>query len=118
MSDLEGGVVPAAWLATRVIGEATIRGTLADVGHAQSLAYLRLSSPRTFTREISSHIYRLSLPDGAPRFAGVEYDSRLGDTYQNWAIFERPGRDRSPSPQFGRCARETRHCRPRSLCWD
>jgi len=25
--------------------------------------------------------------------AGIEYESRFGDNYQNWAIFERPGQD-------------------------
>ena len=62
-------------------------------------AAIRLSAPRAFTQEISSHIYRLSLLDGAPRFAGVEYDSRLGDNYQNWAIFERPGEDPIVEPK-------------------
>jgi hypothetical protein len=105
------GIVPAEWLKTRAIGQATLTGVYADVGHARSLSYLRavmtkrcathgvrdldasairLSVPRRFTQEISNHIYRLSLPNGLPRFAGIEYESRLGDNYQNWAIFERP----------------------------
>jgi hypothetical protein len=105
------GTVPAAWLETRAIGEAALAGIYADVGDVRSLTYLRavmaarlvhydvrdldaaairLSAPRRFTQEISNHIYRLSLPDGTPRFAGLEYESRLGDNYQNWAIFERP----------------------------
>lgn len=106
------GVVPATWLQTRVIGEATLTGIYADVGDVRSLAYLRsvmaarlihhnlldvdaaairLSAPRRFTLEVSNHIYKLSAPDGTPRFAGIEYESRFGDNYQNWAIFERPG---------------------------
>ena len=56
-------------------------------------AAIRLSAPRRFTQEISNHIYKLSTPDGASRFAGIEYQSRFGDNYQNWAIFERPGQD-------------------------
>jgi hypothetical protein len=54
---------------------------------------VRISAPRRFTQEISNHIYKLSLQDGTPRFAGIEYESRFGDNYQNWAIFERPGQD-------------------------
>ena len=54
-------------------------------------AAIRLSAPRRFTQEISNHIYKLSAPDGTPRFAGIGYESRFGDNYQNWAIFERPG---------------------------
>jgi hypothetical protein len=105
------GIVPSEWLETRAIGQATLTGVYADVGHARSLTYLRaamaarlahhaladldaaairLSAPRRFTQEISNHIYRLTLPSGLPRFAGIEYESRLGDNYQNWAIFERP----------------------------
>lgn len=113
------GVVPAAWLETRAIGEATLTGLYADIGHARSLTYLRTimaprlihhdisdldaaairaSAPRRFTQEISNHVYKLSLPDGTPRFAGIEYESRLGDNYQNWAVFERPGRDPISDP--------------------
>lgn len=51
-----------------------------------------LEDPRRFTQEISNHIYKLSMGDGTPRFAGIEYESRLGDDYQNWALFERPSR--------------------------
>lgn len=108
------GIVPATWLESRAIGEAALVGLYADVGHGRSLTYLRavmarrlihhdvpdldaaairISAPRRFTQEISNHIYKLSLPDGTPRFAGIEYESRFGDNYQNWAIFERPGQD-------------------------
>jgi len=110
--DHQFGIVPATWLQTRVIGEATLTGTYADIGDVRSLAYLRsvmaprlihhnvldfdasairLSVPRRFTQEISNHIYKLSASDGTPRFAGMEYESRFGDNYQTWAIFERPG---------------------------
>jgi len=113
------GAVPATWFTTRAVGEATLRGDYADVGHAASLAYLRtvmagrlihhgigdldaaairLSAPRRFTQEISNHVYRLSAADGGPRFAGIEYESRLGDNYQNWAVFERPGHDAINQP--------------------
>jgi RES domain-containing protein len=104
--DYQVGIIPATWLETRAIGEATLTGVYADVGHARSLTYLRtamarrlihydipdldaaairLSAPRRFTQEISNHTYRLSAPDGTPRFAGIEYKSRFGDNYQNWA---------------------------------
>jgi hypothetical protein len=56
-------------------------------------AAIRISAPRRFTQEISNHIYKLSFPDSTPRFTGIEYGSRFGDNYQNWAIFERPGQD-------------------------
>jgi hypothetical protein len=110
--DYQVGILPATWLASRAIGEATLTGVYADVGHVRSLTYLRaamagrlihydipdldaaairLSAPRRFTQEISNHIYKLSAADETPRFAGIEYESRFGDNYQNWAIFERPG---------------------------
>jgi hypothetical protein len=113
------GIVPASWLATRAVGEATIRGDYADIGHAASLTYprtvmagrlihygmgdldaaaIRLSAPRRFTQEISNHTYKLSAANGAPRFAGIEYESRFGDNYQNWAVFERPAHDAITDP--------------------
>lgn len=61
-------------------------------------AAIRLGAPRRFTQEISNYIYKLSVPDATPRFAGIEYESRFGDNYQNWAIFERPGRDPISDP--------------------
>lgn len=127
--DYQIGVVPASWLETRVIGEATLTGLYADVGDIRSLNYLRsvmaarlihynipdldaaairLSVPRGFTQEISNHIYKLSAPDGTPRFAGIEYESRLGDNYQNCAIFERPGQQPITDPTL----RPVRHDDP------
>jgi RES domain len=115
------GIVPSEWLEARAIGQATLTGVYADVGHARSLTYLRvamaprilhhdigdldaaairLSAPRRFTQEISNHIYLLSLPSGLPRFAGIEYESRLGDNYQNWAIFERPRQKAIANPRI------------------
>jgi hypothetical protein len=113
------GIVPATWLETRAIGEATLTGIYADVGHARSLNYLRtvmagrlihygipdldaaairLSAPRRFTQEISNHVYRLSASNATPRFAGIEYESRFGDNYQNWAVFERPASEAISNP--------------------
>jgi hypothetical protein len=61
-------------------------------------AAIRVSAPRRFTQEISNRVYKLSAPDGTPRFAGIEYQSRFGDDYQNWAIFERPGQQPIVNP--------------------
>lgn len=95
----------------RVVGQATVNGRFADVNHARSLAYLhanlaarlvhfkireldgatiRITAPRQFTQEVSSHIYTLADAEGQPRFAGIAYRSRFGDNYLNWAVFERP----------------------------
>jgi len=113
------GIVPSSWLTNRAVGAATIRGDYVDIGHAASLAYLRtamagrlirhgvadldaaairLSAPRRLTQEISNHIYKLSAVSGAARFAGIEYESRLGDNYQNWAVFERPAQEAISEP--------------------
>jgi hypothetical protein len=107
------GRLPRSWIHGRVVGEASVSGAFCDVGAAASLAYLhralavtraryrvaeldgaaiRQTAPRRFTQEISSHVYALSDARGGPRFAGIGYRSRFGDQYQNWAIFERPGR--------------------------
>jgi hypothetical protein len=62
-------------------------------------AAIRLSAPRRFTQEISNHTYKLSAADGAPRFARIEYESRFGDNYQNWAVFERPAHEAITDPK-------------------
>ena len=104
VNEYQVGVVPASWLEARAIWRSDLAGIYADVGHVRSLnclrgamaarlihhgivdldaAAIRLSARRRFTQEISNHIYKLSTPDGAPRFAGIEYESRFGDNYQN-----------------------------------
>ena len=108
------GVVPARWLAGRRVGEAELSGRFVDVGDARSLATLRtaaaaaaihhglaeidaatirLTAPRGFTQEISRLVYASPSDEGA--FAGICYQSRLGDQFVNWAIFE-PPEDASP----------------------
>lgn len=104
------GRVPASLIQNRLISSATPNGTFADVRCAASLAYLRtamaerlvhyglsdldgatirLSVPRTFTQEVSRHIFELTEPESSQRrFAGICYSSRLGDEYVNWAVFE------------------------------
>jgi hypothetical protein len=109
---LQPGELPISWLQRRLVGSAKVSGTFADVGHSESLAYLRhvfhkrlvhykldeldastirLSAPRRFTQEISRHVYELAKPGTSqPAFSGIAYRSKLGDDFQNWAIFE-PG---------------------------
>ena len=92
---LTSGLVPAEWLNDRAIGEADLSGDFARVGAARSIAYLRAQLeqdldasairrhvPRTTTQAIS----RLVFDCGG--FAGVQYESRLGDDIHNWAVFE------------------------------
>lgn len=106
------GELDVAWLRNRCLGDAEVTGDFVDVGHGASLAHLRsalasrvlhhglddldaaavrLSAPRRFTQEISRYVYDRSTPEGQRRFAGIAYRSRLGDEFQNWAIFEAPG---------------------------
>ena len=108
---LPPGYVPRAWLDGRLMGEAKFEGPYADVGHSRSLAYLRtvlssrvvhyglgdldgaairLTAPRRFTQEISRLVYECTEPDERQQFAGIRYTSRLGDEFENWAVFE-PG---------------------------
>lgn len=103
------GLVPADWPAQRCIGTATHPGPFADVGHSDSLAHLRVTlaprllhyglddleagdlrrrAPRAFTQEISRYVFERGVDAGGERFAGIRYLSRLGDEFENWAIFE------------------------------
>jgi len=106
------GQLDISWLERRRLGEATVTGRFADIGHSESLARLRrdlasrivhfgvhdldaatirLSVPRRLTQEISRHVYEQTSPSGQRAFDGISYLSRLGDEFRNWAIFEPVG---------------------------
>jgi len=108
---LPPGALHASWLENRLIGEATVAGSFADVGHSESLAELRrdlgarlvhyhlpdldgaairLKAPRQLTQEVSRYVYEQTTEAGQRAFAGISYLSRLGDELRNWAVFE-PG---------------------------
>jgi hypothetical protein len=103
------GRVKRSWLARRLMGSATMTGTYCDIGHSDSVLYLREAlahrilhfglddldgsdlrrrAPRQLTQEISRHIFELADDAGAAAFQGIRYASRLGDDLTNWAIFE------------------------------
>lgn len=103
------GTVHRSWLRRRRLGAAHVRGTFADVGHSRSIAALhqalapvladygldeldaaaiRLAAPRAFTQRVSRYLYDLTTDDGRRRFDGIRYQSRLGDDFTNWAIYE------------------------------
>ncbi len=105
---LRPGEVPRSWLDNRRMGQTRVDGEFADVGHSSSLVWLRsempdrvvhyrlpdldasairLAVPRRFTQEISRRVFDVSV--GRRRaYAGIAYHSRLGDEFENWAIFE------------------------------
>ncbi len=107
-STVPAGHIKRDWLAPRVMGVARIAGSFADIGHASSIEHLRraladrvlhyglrdldaaairMSVPRRFTQEISRHVFEHS-EEGQRAFAGICYRSRLGDGFENWALFE------------------------------
>lgn len=104
---LPPGHLPLHWLDNRTLGGARVEGQFVDIGHTASLGYLnshpparaiakeygfdevdaatiRLKAPRSMTQRLGRLIFEMN----DPRFAGVEYASRLGDELINWAIFE------------------------------
>lgn len=105
---LAAGTVPLDWVARRRLGIGGLAGRYAAVGSARSLQFIRstlaasalrhhlteidaatirLTAPRAFTQQISRLVYECPGDDGAP-FAGIQYASRLGDEFENWALFE------------------------------
>ncbi|MGZ8648940.1 MAG: RES domain-containing protein [Solirubrobacteraceae bacterium] len=103
------GTIPAGWLRRRRVGRARLGGEFFDVGHSTSLAWLRellaarlvhydiddldtaairLSGPRRFTQEVGRAVYEQANAKGGRRFAGLRYLSRVGDEFENWALFE------------------------------
>jgi hypothetical protein len=106
---LEPGQVPASWVEDRLIGTGKLDGAVAHIGHSRSLSYLRstmasrlvhyglvdldagvirLTAPRRFTQEISRLVFECTDATGGRGFAGIRYASRLGDEFENWAVFE------------------------------
>lgn len=104
---LPPGRLPRHWLDNRTLGSARVDGEFVDIGHTTTLAYLnsrpqaraivdeygfdeidaatiRTKAPRRMTQRLGRLIFEMN----EPRFAGVEYASRLGDELINWAIFE------------------------------
>lgn len=97
------------WLAVRAIGTGRLEGRFCAIGHSESLARLRTvlagrlvhfgledldastirsHAPRTLTLEISRHVYEQESGEAPVPFAGLRYESRVGDELENWAIFE------------------------------
>ncbi|MCD6725989.1 MAG: RES family NAD+ phosphorylase [Solirubrobacteraceae bacterium] len=103
------GIVPGDWPTRRHVGTAVHPGNFADVGHSDSLAHLRAAltsrlvhfgvddldggelrsrAPRTLTQEISRYVFERGADAGGRSLAGIRYLSRLGDDFENWAMFE------------------------------
>lgn len=105
---LAAGTVPLDWVERRRLGVAELAGRYAVIGSARSLQFIRtelaasavrhhlaevdaatirLIAPRAFTQQLSRLVYEC--PDGfGEPFAGIRYASRLGDEFENWALFE------------------------------
>lgn len=103
-------VVPRSWLSNRLMGEAKVTGNFATMGSTATLTYLRtklaselvglglddldastvrMSIPRSFTQKISRTVY-VCTAASRRQFDGIHYLSRLGDSYNNLALFEPP----------------------------
>lgn len=105
-----GVVVVADWVARRRLGRGVVAGTFAAVGTSTSLAYLHnqmtdvlgefgleeldgaaiRTGNRKLTQQISRLVFECSTSSGLRQFDGIQYLSRYGDEFDNWAIFE-PG---------------------------
>jgi hypothetical protein len=122
---LAAGTVPREWVEGRRLGVASVAGRYATIGSARSLAFIRtalaasalhhrlaeidaatirLVAPRAFTQQISRLVYEC-VHAGEP-FAGIRYASRLGDEFENWALFEPTSSTPDPltAPRFERVA--------------
>ena len=103
-----GELVLADWISQRRIGRGVVQGSFAAVGTSTSLPYLHRevafllpgfgleeldgAALRSGRRELTQHISRLvfecSTARGGRQFDGIQYLSRYGDEFENWAIFE------------------------------
>jgi RES domain-containing protein len=106
---LPPGCLDRSWWDVRRVGAVTLRGTFADVAHADSLARIQRdlagrlvhygmgeldataihhTAPRRLTQEISRYVFEQTTERGARVFDGISYVSRLRDDLRNWALFE------------------------------
>jgi hypothetical protein len=106
---LSSGEVHASWAWERRIGAATVTGKYGAVSTASWITHLRsalaariihhgldeldastlrASAPRSMTQEISRYIYEITSLEGTQEYDGICYESRLGDEFTTWAIFE------------------------------
>ena len=106
---LPPGCLDRSWWTARRVGAVVLRGTFADVGHAESLARIqrdlagrlvhygmgeldataiRHTAPRRLTQEISRYVFEQTTERGARAFDGISYLSRQGDDLRCWALFE------------------------------
>lgn len=96
------------WLDSRRVSTASVDGTFAAVNSSRSLAHLHdqvshllsefelddldgaaiRSGRRDLTQYISRVVYQCSTSEGSRQFDGINYLSKYGDEFQNWAIFE------------------------------
>ena len=103
-----GKLVLADWISKRRIGRGVVQGSFAAVGTSTSLSYLHnetafllaefgleeldgaalRSGRRELTQHISRIVFECSTPAGEREFDGIQYLSRYGDEFENWAIFE------------------------------
>ena len=109
------GDVPRSWVNSRLLSSAGVRGVFCDVTAAATIAALRPqflslvaelglddfdaaaikgATPRRFTQTIATWLYHQEASPGR-LWDGVAFASRHGDDLRMWAIFERPGEDRS-----------------------
>lgn len=103
-----GVLVLGDWISKRRVGKGVVQGSFAAVGTSASLSYLHeqlgflldefgleeldaaaiRSGRRALTQWISRLVFECSTSRGARQFDGIQYLSRYGDEFENWAIFE------------------------------
>ena len=106
---LPPGCLDRSWWEARRIGAVSLRGSFADMGHAESLTHIqrdlagrlvhhgmgaldpnaiRHTAPRRLTQEISRFVFEQTTERGARAFDGITYLSRHGDDLRCFALFE------------------------------
>lgn len=107
---MPAGSLPAAWRDSRVLVEISFTATLpfVDIDDTETLLDLDqelapalraagvqqldrgvvYSANRVLTRMLSSWVYAQTDVDGHPLYGGLRYESRLGQQWECWAIFD------------------------------
>lgn len=110
---MQPGGIASGWRFRRVIKRIIVESPLpfVNIGHPETLAALNCrpnlmaslgrygvndidvsvitGKDRRVTRFIAQYLYDAVDVDGAPQWSGIRYVSRLGESFECWAIFDR-----------------------------
>lgn len=106
---MQPATVEQAWRHGRLLVAVELEGDFLDIHHSRSVAWIErvfgsvlatlgysnanvstlMEDNRTVSRHLAEFLHNARDKDGVPVFAGIRYNSKLGNDLENWALFDR-----------------------------